>query len=150
MDYLVICKNLSRERTKTILDIEGKAYDIICYEEQYLIDTLEFKEYAIKPDNLYNYFIKINKLVDGAWLYEFNFLNKEIEYKSFIKNQYKNTIGKRINRSKLTKHWVHYYIIFKFFENDSTTITEEMLQDINKLYDSSEGSLEIINSIEEK
>lgn len=150
IDYTVVCNNYKPKRTKNIFKIENKTYDIIVYDESFYIDILNFRKNGIRQVMIYNYFLKINKVMYGSWDYEWDMFSHKEEYLKFLKEEYISTIGKRVNRSKVTKHWVHYYIIVKMYENNSIELTEEMIKDINNLYDSSGNHYELIDYIEEK
>ena len=56
------------------------------------------------------------------------------------------------NKRKISagKGFVHYYIIIKYYENNSTEFTEQMIREINILYNRLEGADDIISHVETK
>lgn len=152
-DLIVICDNFSLKRKKKILKIDNKTYDIAFYDLQSFINQLTFLETDDLhfAHRLFNYAYSLRIILEGNINYNWNIFDYREQYLSLIKTVYYEGIGKRVNRSRFTKSWVHYYIILKFYENNNTTITPEMLQDIRTLYDAVDGSqIPIIDWIEEK
>lgn len=153
LDYVAICRGYTPMYSRRHKDVDGKTYDLIIKDEQEILKSLSFSKdnEGIFGTVLYNYFICFRDTVYGSWDFEWDMLNHKEKYLQYLNQTYFNSIGKRINRNKLTKAWVHYYIVLKIYENQSIEITDEMKTDINILYNASDGSqLPIIDWIEEK
>ena len=154
LDYVIVCKNYEKQYSRIHLTHEDQVYDLIFRDEDYYYDLLSFNLESIDEgyihNLLFNYFVCFRDVIYGSWDLQWDILVYKDIYLNYIKAQYANTIGKRINRSKITKGWVHYYIILKIFDNNKVEITEEMLQDINTLYSSTEGTEAIIQWIEDR
>ena len=85
------------------------------YDETAKWDQLTFGNnlYTHRDLKLFNYFIHFRDTVYGKWEIEWNMLDFKTSYLQYIKNRYNETVGKRNNKTKATKGWVHYYIILK-------------------------------------
>lgn len=60
-----------------------------------------------------------------------------------VKELYHNSIGKKpysLGKYKIGKVFSHYYVIAKFYDNNSLEITSEMQSDLDRLYAKPEDS----------
>lgn len=153
-DIEVVVNNYSKKYTRTRINLDGRTYDVSFKDENFLLDNLKFPPirygeiYGSLP--LYNYFYNINEVLYGINNYKWDMMNNKDKYISYIREAYRVTLGKMHNKSFITKFWVHYYIILKMYDNSSTDITDEMLLDIDTLYNRPKETKSIIDWVEFK
>lgn len=155
LDFVAICSNYPKRYFRKVIIIDNVKYDLIIRDELLIYELLSFDTSGNKTDGfndvlLHNYFYCFRDVVYGNWDFTWNIFSYEDEYKRYLRLKYKNTVGKRIKREKLTKGWVHFYIILKIFSNKSLEITDEMSKDILNLYKSNGDVGKIIDWIEKE
>lgn len=152
LDFFCISSNLKKATRKKV-DYEGYLLDIIVLNENEYADRMVL-ETRPPYHNLYNYqnlIAKIEYVQEGYVLPKFDMFNKEIKqkYLKMIAYNYLQTLGCSIQKHFYSKAFTHYYIIMKFYENNSSELTEEMLININKLREKEEGYGQIIDEVDE-
>lgn len=149
LDYVVICEGYSQRRRQVVLRLD-KTYDIMIYDKKAMLKQLDFNDsnYVEERFKLYNYFVCFRDTMYGNWDLDWNILDYEEDYRKYLWFSYDRTISRLINKVPHGKLFVHYYIPLKIFKNKKVEITEEMKQDILKLYEGGEQVLPIIEFIE--
>ena len=150
VDNLV--EELSVEHIRQKITINEIKYDLLFIDKR----TAE-KRLSLEYDNdyeksmlLFNYFYPFREIEFGNSNLAFNmFLQKE-KYLKIVKEIYNNSIRKALDKWKIGKFFVHYYVILKFYENNNTIVTEDMLKDISLLYSRSVEAEDLINQIDMK
>ena len=148
-DYVVICENYGQRKRRTFITIDDAKYDILIMDINAVKASLDFddNDYIPQDIKLYSYFYDtaIRKTVYGQSDLDWSMLNFKTKYLNYIKNFYKEKKYDSVKEPwKYGKQFVHFYVVLKIFENNKPEITEDMLINIKKLYDSTEGSKEII------
>lgn len=146
LDIGVICKGLSFDRKR--IYIREYDLDLIFYEENAMKEQLFFND---KYKNLwiYNYFSLFRDKIYGNWDFEYNISQYRDMYLKYLTDRYNKKLAWSNNKHRATKHWVHYYILLKVLIEGKTEITQDMKNDIELLYNSSDGEqLPIIDWIE--
>jgi hypothetical protein len=156
LDYVVICKNYKQRRKKSVIQIDGKTYDILFIDEIAVAAVLNFDElyYVNKEVKIFNYYFEknIRKTIYGNFDIQWNMLEHKEKYLAYIKDRYinKSQMLRHTNRWKIGKSFVSYYIILNIYKNNKVEITESMLNDIKQLYSRTEASESIISWIDEE
>jgi len=148
-DYVVICENYGQRKRRTFITIDDAKYDILIMDINAVKASLDFddNDYIPQDIKLYSYFYDtaIRKTVYGQSDLDWSMLNFKTKYLNYIKNFYKEKKYDSVKEPwKYGKKFVHFYVVLKIFENNKPEITEDMLINIKKLYDSTEDSKEII------
>jgi hypothetical protein len=148
-DYVVICENYGQRKRRTFITIDDVKYDILIMDINAVKASLDFddNDYIPQDIKLYSYFYDtaIRKTVYGQSDLDWSMLNFKTKYLNYIKNFYKEKKYDSVKEPwKYGKKFVHFYVVLKIFENNKPEITEDMLINIKKLYDSTEDSKEII------
>ena len=152
LDYLVVCDKFEQRARKYVTEIDGQTYDLMFRSLKALDAQRDFYNtgYIHEDHKLYSYCIPIREPIYGELNYDWNMLNHEEEYLNYIKNRYMNTLAKLKVKTRHAKPFAHYYIILKIYENQSVEINDKMKDDIEIIYQSSEGVKELIEWIEIK
>lgn len=151
-DYVAVCDNFSKSYFRVHFMVCEDDIDLIIIDKNAVIDQLNFETFnIIKLSNkLYNYMYQVKEVVYGEDTLNYDILQYKNEYIEYLRSRYVNSAGKLVNKTKISKMFVHYYIILKIYENNCVEITEQMLIDINKLYAGGEQVLPLIEWVEEK
>lgn len=151
LDFVVICEEYSQKRKKFFTTIEGIDYDIAFFDEDSMKGILDYSNTDLDEGyKIFNYWPHIATAVYGSWDYGFNILDHQDLAIHFLKNNYNRGLVRKINKTRITKSYVHYYLPLKMFENNSTEITSEMHQDVVKLYEEGDQVLPIVEWIEDQ
>jgi len=152
LDFIAICENYEKEYHRETLIIDDVKYDLIIQDTKTVERLISFESYIKSTDfytaALYNYFYSIRETVYGSYNIDWDIFECENIYIKYLKGMYKNTIGKRIKKTTITKSWVHYYIILKIFKNKSLLIDSEMKKDILQLYYGGDACKKIVDWVE--
>lgn len=155
VDVVIIGKNvvdfflMGQMRFKK--EIDDITYDLVFIDEKLAKKRLNFEFIMPYEKNqiLYNYFYSFRKKIYGDSKLNFDFFNEKNRYMPFMKDLFQETIGKANDKWKIGKSFVHYYLILKFYENESFDIDNKMKEDIAKLYSGLEDCSDIILWIEQ-
>ena len=153
MDIIVVVENYEKDYGRFVWTEKDVRYDVFVKDITQIEKLLEFN-LDNSPENewkswLYNYFYSLEKdFIYGSLDIKWPILEYKDQYMTYMRAEYASSIGKRINRTRGLKRWVHYYAILKIYENNNPTITEEMGIDILKLYSDSPESIDIIEWVE--
>lgn len=156
LDYVVVCSNYKQRRKKNVVELDGKKYDILFIDEVAVAAALDFDElyYVNKEVKIFNYYFErnIRKTVYGDFNINWNMLEHKDKYLAYIKDRYlnKSQMPRHINRWKMGKSFVPYYIILNIYKNNKVEITPTMLADIQQLYSRNEASESIIEWIDQE
>jgi len=148
LDYRIVCENYSKMHTKIDADIDGVHYDFFIFDKEELNARLDFNDITILQPSvkLYNYFQEIREIVYGLYHTGWSMFEYEVEYKQYILNMYnEHNIASPPKPYRSGKYYAHYYIILKIYENQNTTLTNEMINDVKLLYKNTEECHSIIN-----
>lgn len=148
VDIKVVCKNLPLDFRRVIIVLEEAKYDVLFMEEGYFNKCLNF-ENSIITNQLYNYFYSLDNTFYGEPTIFDMFAHRD-KYLNLIKEHYSTRYSINKLRPSIGKTFVHYYIILKMYENNSTEITEEIKRDIAMLYSGNEECLGLIINIAEQ
>jgi hypothetical protein len=156
LDYVVICRSYKQRRKKNVLELDGKKYDILFIDEIAVAAALDFDEiyYVNKEVKIFNYYFErnIRKTVYGDFNINWSMLDHKDKYLAYIKDRYlnKSQMPRHINRWKMGKSFVPYYIILNIYKNNKVEVTPTMLADIQQLYSRNEASESIIEWIDQE
>lgn len=145
LDYVAVCKNYTKKRTKTLIKNEEKWHDIIIIDEQALKSVLDFNDKETMPKDLkfFNYFFEknIRQTVYGGVELGWSMLEHKKEYLDVLKEKFNRFKYKDVkNVWKIGKIFVHYYVVYYMIKNNKVEITEKMKADIEKIYSGSPAS----------
>lgn len=138
-DFVVVCKNYTKNRTKQIVNRDNVNYDIIIIDEKAMYSCLDFNDTSLvhKDVKFFNYFFEknIRETVYGGIDIKWSMLEHKQEYLNYIKERYKRFPSLKLNNVwKIGKVFVHYYIILTILKNNKVEITPDMKFDINLFY----------------
>jgi len=154
LDFVAICSNYPKGYFRKFIKIDGIDYDLVIRDETVINDLLSFntngKNEGFNQVLLHNYFYCLRDVIYGNWDYTWNIFQYDEQYREYMRTKYIQTVGKRYKREKLTKGWVHFYVILKILTNKSTVITDEMTKDIITLYTSNGNVGQLIDWIEKE
>ena len=144
-------KTIKNGRTRLHKEIEGYKYDFIIIDKSILAKQINLDDRTLAVEmKLFNYLFIVKETIYGSYDLNWNMLEYREKYLSILKEIYVNTIGKLIVKTKFTKLYTHYYLIISMFENNSTEVTAEMLENVKILYAGGEPVLELVQWIEDK
>jgi hypothetical protein len=146
LDYTIVCENFTEKRAKYCADIDGVHYDFFMYDKEALLARLDFNNPAYNLVKIYNYFQEIREVVYGNFETNWDLLDCKQAYLNHL--QIKNEgmpSGYTANRD-----YVHFYVVLKMFENNSTTITEDMKEAVDNLYHEIEDYTDSIDWVREQ
>ena len=138
-DFVVICKNYTKNRTKQIVNRDNINHDIIIIDEKTMYSCLDFNDTSLvhKDVKFFNYFFEknIRETVYGGIDIKWNMLEHKEEYLKYIKEKYNRIRLLNINNVwKIGKVFVHYYIVLNILKNNKVEITPQMKFDIDLFY----------------
>jgi hypothetical protein len=142
MDYFITVNNLFEKSFRSHFKIKKESLDLFFGDYNLLKDRLELnkmKEFD-KFNILYNYAYSpgIKNIVYGDSGLTFDFFGHKTKYIDIVKELYHSSIGRRpysLGKYKLGKIFSHYYVIVKFYDNNTLEITTEMQSDLDRLYE---------------
>jgi hypothetical protein len=148
-DFVVICKNYTKNRTKQIVNRDNINHDIIIIDEKAMYSCLDFKDTSLvhKDVKFFNYFFEknIRETVYGGIEIKWSMLEHKEEYIEYIKEKYKRVRLLNINNVwKIGKVFVHYYIVLNILKNNKVEITPQMKFDIDLFYSRSANAEPLI------
>jgi len=148
-DFVVICKNYTKNRTKQIINKDNINYDIIIIDEKAMYSCLDFKDTSLvhKDVKFFNYFFEknIRETVYGGIDINWSMLEHKEEYIDYIKEKFNRVRLLNINNVwKIGKLFVHYYIVLNILKNNKVEITPQMKFDIELFYSRSPKSEPLI------
>jgi hypothetical protein len=148
-DFVVVCKNYTKNRTKQIVNRDNINYDIIIIDEKAMYSCLDFGDTSLvhKDVKFFNYFFEknIRETVYGGIDINWSMLEHKEEYLNYIKERYKRTNLLNIkNVYKIGKVFVHYYIVLTILNNNKVEITPKMKLDIDLFYSRSANAEPLI------
>ena len=148
-DFVVICKNYTKNRTKQIINKDNINYDIIIIDEKAMYSCLDFKDTSLvhKDVKFFNYFFEknIRETVYGGIDIKWSMLEHKEEYIDYIKEKFNRVRLLNINNVwKIGKLFVHYYIVLNILKNNKVEITPQMKFDIELFYSRSPKSEPLI------
>ena len=152
IDYVIVCNNYEQRRRRILFEENNIKYDFLFLSPEAIQAQLDFNNlyYLSSNNKLFNYLFIIKETVYGNYNVNWNMLNYKNDYLSYAKEKYTETVGKAKIKKSFGKSFVHYYIILKMFENNSTEITNQMRDDIQKLYSGSDEATPIIDYVDDK
>lgn len=139
LDYVAICKNYSKKRTKTLIKDETVWHDIIIIDIEALKTILDFNDKETMPKDLkfFNYFFEkdIRQTVYGGVDLNWSMLDHKQAYLDVLKDKFNRFRYKDVkNVWKIGKIFVHYYVAYHIIKNEKVELTEQMRKDIKTLY----------------
>ena len=148
-DFVVICKNYTKNRTKQIVNRDNINHDIIIIDEKAMYSCLDFKDTSLvhKDVKFFNYFFEknIRETVYGGIDIKWSMLEHKEEYIKYIKEKYRRVRLLNINNIwKIGKVFVHYYIVLNILKNNKVEITPQMKFDIDLFYSRSANAEPLI------
>jgi hypothetical protein len=142
MDHFITVSNLFEKSSRSHFKIKHESLDLFFGDYNLLKDRLELNKIKgfDKPNILYNYAYSsgIKDIVYGDSGLTFDFFGLKTQYMETIKELYHNSIGRNpysLGKYKMGKAFSHYYVIAKFYDNNSLEITPEMQSDLDRLYE---------------
>jgi hypothetical protein len=148
-DFVVICKNYTKNRTKQIVNKDNINHDIIIIDEKAMYSCLDFSDTSLvhKDVKFFNYFFEknIRETVYGGIDIKWSMLEHKEEYIKYIKEKYRRVRLLNINNVwKIGKVFVHYYIVLNILKNNKVEITPQMKFDIDLFYSRSANAEPLI------
>lgn len=153
LDFVAVVDKYSIGRTRQHSTHDGVVYDVIIIDKKLLASQIDFEDDYIGMNmKLFNYLYhkNIRETVYGYYNIRWNFLAYKQRYLEYLRERYATSVGKLQNKTKLTKMFVHYYIILKIFENNKIEITKEIRDNVRILYQGGTAVLPLVAWIEEK
>lgn len=154
LDYVAICENYTKRRTRQYRIVEGESYDIIIIDKEAVQAQLDFdnETFIHKNHKLFNYFYPIRETVWGNYEIEWEMLDHKNEYLEFARKRYRESIGKLLKKTSscFSKTYVHYYIILEMYRHLRIEVTKEMKRNIQLLYRGGREATSIIMYINQE
>lgn len=153
LDFVAVCTGYKTGRTRQHEEYDGVVYDIIIIDKKFVTAQLNFDDELLGNSmKLFNYMFHkdIRETVYGYYNIRYDLLRHKDRYLSYLKERYKTSVGRLKNKTNFTKMFVHYYIILKLFENNSTAITKEIRDNAQVLYKGGTAVLSLVDWIEQK
>lgn len=143
IDYIIIVDGFENEKEKHIVELDGIKYDFWIYDKLFYYKELTFQ--VKNPSTYYNFFYIISERIYGTKTFEWNIFEYREKYLEVIKKTvYNFGFNPKLKYSfQSYKQHAGAYIVLKFFETNSTELTQEMIDNINIIYNN--GHIEFSN-----